>query len=160
MEKISGVYKVTNKITGDFYIGSSKNIKQRWAAEKSPSTWATFPGMKLYQAIISYGLENFEFEIIEETDKLKEREQYWIEQLSPTYNNRRAKDLDISRNKKTVEDWQKTNRNRYMSNYKEYCNKLCLYEGKVITFKALTMRFIRHHIPHPNKEAKKYLIAN
>lgn len=27
--KISGVYKITNNITGDFYIGSSKNIKQR-----------------------------------------------------------------------------------------------------------------------------------
>ena len=39
MNKISGVYKITNNITGDCYIGSSSNIKQRWAAEKSPSTW-------------------------------------------------------------------------------------------------------------------------
>ena len=139
MEKISGVYKITNKITGDFYIGSSKNIKQRWAAEKSPSTWATFPGMKLYQAISSYGLENFEFEIVEETDKLKEREQYWIGQLNPSYNNRRSKDLDIPRHKKTIEDWQSVNKNRYRSNYKKYADRLCLYEGKVIKFKALTM---------------------
>ena len=29
-EKISGVYKITNTITGDFYIGSSKNVKKRW----------------------------------------------------------------------------------------------------------------------------------
>ena len=28
MNKISGVYKITNTITGDFYIGSSKNIKK------------------------------------------------------------------------------------------------------------------------------------
>lgn len=30
MEKICGVYKITNTVTGDFYIGSSKNAKQRW----------------------------------------------------------------------------------------------------------------------------------
>ena len=116
--------------------------------------------MKLYQAISSYGLDNFEFEIIEETDKLKEREQYWIEQLNPSYNDRRAKDLDVTRNKKVVEDWQKAHKNRCMSNYKKYYGRLCLYEGKIITLKTLTMRFIRHHIPHPTKMAKKYLLSN
>ena len=30
MNKISAVYKITNTITGDFYIGSSKNVKKRW----------------------------------------------------------------------------------------------------------------------------------
>ena len=30
--KISGVYKITNTVTGDFYIGSSKNIERRWKA--------------------------------------------------------------------------------------------------------------------------------
>lgn len=29
MNKISGVYRIVNIVTGDFYIGSSKNIKQR-----------------------------------------------------------------------------------------------------------------------------------
>lgn len=27
MNKISAVYKITNTVTGDFYIGSSKNAK-------------------------------------------------------------------------------------------------------------------------------------
>ena len=27
--EISGVYKITNIVTNDFYIGSSKNVKQR-----------------------------------------------------------------------------------------------------------------------------------
>ena len=30
MNKISGIYKITNIITGDFYIGSSKDVKKRW----------------------------------------------------------------------------------------------------------------------------------
>ena len=28
MNKISGVYKITNTVTGEFYIGSSKNIEK------------------------------------------------------------------------------------------------------------------------------------
>ena len=54
MGKISGVYKITNTITGDFYIGSSKNIKQRWSVHKSPSRWKSVSGMLLYQAFLAY----------------------------------------------------------------------------------------------------------
>ena len=43
MEKISAVYKITNKITGDFYIGSSKDVKIRWAHHKCKSTWKNNP---------------------------------------------------------------------------------------------------------------------
>ena len=39
MKKIIGVYRIINTVTGDFYIGSSKNIKQRWAEHKCDSTW-------------------------------------------------------------------------------------------------------------------------
>lgn len=34
MNKISAVYKITNTITNDFYIGSSKNVKVRWIDHK------------------------------------------------------------------------------------------------------------------------------
>lgn len=30
-EIISGVYKITNTVTGDFYIGSSKDVKSIYA---------------------------------------------------------------------------------------------------------------------------------
>lgn len=39
MNKVSGVYKITNTVTGDFYIGSSKNVKRRWTEHKCPSNW-------------------------------------------------------------------------------------------------------------------------
>lgn len=39
MNKISGVYKITNTVTGDFYIGSSKDVETRWVKHKSPSRW-------------------------------------------------------------------------------------------------------------------------
>ena len=35
--KISGIYKITNTITNDFYIGSSKDVKQRCKAKMDSS---------------------------------------------------------------------------------------------------------------------------
>ena len=145
--KISGVYKITNNITGDFYIGSSKNIKYRWANHKSPSQWKHQPNSKLYKDIASYGLDNFTFEVLEETADLKEREQYWIEHLKPSYNNNWAQGQDAERYKETHK--------RYT---KDYYNRLCFYEGETLTLDALSRRFFLQGIPHPCKEAKKYLI--
>ena len=156
MKKISGVYKITNNITGDFYIGSSRDIKIRWKNHKAPSTWANNPGMKLYKEFIKYGLDSFTFEIIEETDNLREREQYFIDLLEPTYNNVRANGLDIERYKEYQQSEKyKDTRRKYM---KKYRSQLCLYEGETLTLNALKIRFYRQGIPYPTLEAKKYLL--
>lgn len=121
MEKISGVYKITNTITGDFYIGSSKDVKQRWANHKCPSALKKHPNNPLYKDMKKYGVDKFELQIVEEVeiDSLKEKEQQFIEKLKPTYNSNRAKGLDIERYKKyhksdKCKDYQK----QYL---KEYC---------------------------------------
>ena len=174
----SGVYKITNNITGDFYIGSSNDVRSRWAAHKSPSAHKRQPNSKLYKDMASYGLDNFTFEIIEKTDNLKEREQYYIEQLKPIYNNNWAQGLDIERRKETTrrysKEWRKAHRDRHLAkmkdyNYthrdeilvksKDYYSRLCLYEGETLTLSALSKRFCRQGIPHPTLEAKKYLIV-
>ena len=101
-EKIIGVYKITNTVTGDFYIGSSKNIKSRWADHKCQSTWNRCSNNQLYKDMEKYGVDKFVFEIVEEveSEKLKETEQKFIEMMKPTYNNYRANGLDIERYKK------------------------------------------------------------
>ena len=78
--KICGVYKITNTITGDFYIGSSKNIKNRWTAHKCKSTWNKCPNNQLYLDMQKYGVDKFVFEILEEAEieQLKEKEQQFI----------------------------------------------------------------------------------
>lgn len=152
--KISGVYKITNTITGDFYIGSSKNIKKRWVSHKSPSTWIRYPNVKLYQDIAQFGLNNFKFETLEETNNLREREQYWINILNPIYNNYRAKGQDIER----YREWNKSHHNKYLIYHKEYKSRLCSYEGEILTLNALTIRFHKQGINHPTQEAKKYLL--
>ena len=165
--KISAVYKITNTITGDFYIGSSNDVKRRWKAHKWPSSWKRFPNNQMYIDIQKYGVEKFDFEVIEEAEigQLKEKEQQFIETLKPTYNQMNAKGLDIERkkeyNKEYQKEYQKTDkRKKYQKEYdKEHENQLCFYNGETLTLCALRTRFRRQGITHPTTEAKKYLIG-
>ena len=86
--KIIGVYKITNTVTGDFYIGSSKDVKRRWRDHKCHSVWKNYPNKQLYQDMQKYGIDKFDFQVIEEVESeyLKETEQKFIETLKPTYN--------------------------------------------------------------------------
>ena len=147
--KIIGIYKITNTITNDFYIGSSKNIKERWVYHKCPSTWKRYSNSLMYLDMKRYGTDKFVFEILEvvEIDSLKETEQQFIETLKPTYNQMNAKGWDTERYKE---------RNRKSCN--KYNNQLCLYNNETLTLNALSMRFWRMGIPHPVLEAKKYII--
>ena len=160
--KIAGVYKITNIITGDFYIGSSKDIKYRWAIHKCVSVWKQRPGMKLYQAFIKYGLNSFTFDIIEETTDLHNRQQYYIEQLKPAYNDRHADGIDVKRRKETsrqcCKEWHKVHRDEQLAKKKDYNNRLCLYEDETLTLNTLSARFRKQGIAHPYKKAMKYLL--
>ena len=196
--KISAVYKITNTVTGDFYIGSSKNIKQRWAVHKCQSKWKECPNNQMYLDMQKYGVDKFVFEILAEVevDSLKEAEQQFIELLKPTYNSCNAKGLNIERRKEYKKEYNKEyektdKRKKYKEEYqkeyhktdkykeyqkeyqqsdkykehqkefyKEYNNQLCCYNGEILTLCALSKRFQRAGIPHPQIEAKKYLLNN
>ena len=149
MEKISAVYKIVNTVTGDFYIGSSKNVKRRWVKHKCPSTLGQHPNSKLYQDMQKYGLDKFIFQILApvEPEYLKQVEQELIDMLHSTYNNNRANGWDIERRIETN-----------MKNNKKYFSQLCFYYGETLTLGALGARFRRAGIKHPTLEAKKYLL--
>ena len=156
--KICAVYKITNIITNDFYIGSSNNIKRRWKDHKCKSTWNKCPNNPMYLDMKKYGVDKFEFEIIAEAEveQLKEKEQQFIETLKPTYNNINAKGLDIERQKEHEKSEKGKETHRKAS--KKYDNQLCLYNGQTLTLNALRKRFWKAGIPHPTVEAKKYLL--
>ena len=84
MRKISGVYKIENIITSDFYIGSSKDVKRRWKEHKCPSTWNKYPNSLMYHDMQKYGTDKFDFQLLEEVEieHLKETEQKFIEKLN------------------------------------------------------------------------------
>jgi len=85
-EQICGVYKITNIINGKIYIGQSVDIERRWRQHKkigrnlSEDKYSRDYDKVLYRAMRKYGVDSFEFSIIEECDEseLYEREQYWI----------------------------------------------------------------------------------
>lgn len=63
-----GIYKITNTINGKSYIGQSKDIHKRWKREINDSTNINsnsynYPLMKAFR---KYGIDNFNFDIIEE----------------------------------------------------------------------------------------------
>ena len=169
--KISGIYKITNTVTGDCYIGSSKDVKKRWNEHKCPSSWKRLPNSQLYQDMRKYGVDKFIFEILAEVeiDKLKEKEQQFIEKLKPIYNNYRANGRDFERKKERNREYKKSEKyKKYNKKYEktekrkkakeEYQNQLCSYNGETITLNALSIRFLRAGIINPTQEAKKYIL--
>lgn len=77
-----GIYKITNLKNNMCYIGQAVNISDRWKQHIRRGIGADTPTRnKLYPAMLSFGVENFSFEIIEECErgKLNEKEQYWQE---------------------------------------------------------------------------------
>lgn len=84
MEKICGIYKITNKINQKCYIGQSVDIYNRWKKEISNSA----EKYSIQYALQKYGIENFTFEILETCfpEQLNDREQYWINHYN-SYNN-------------------------------------------------------------------------
>ena len=69
-----GIYKITKKENGKSYIGQSNDIERRFSEHK------TKIDIPIEIAIKKYGVDAFNFEVIEECslDKLDEREKYWI----------------------------------------------------------------------------------
>ena len=77
-----GIYKITNIITDECYIGQSVDIYKRWNDHcKCGLGIDTPPGNKLYKSIQEYGLENFTFELLTTCNQteLNEKERYFIE---------------------------------------------------------------------------------
>ena len=162
--KISGVYKITNTVTKDFYIGSSKDVKHRWACHQCPSTWKNHPNNPMYLDMEKYGTDKFVFQILEEVEieSLKNAEQQFIEKLQPTYNSNRANGFDVERYKEYQKEYKKEyyKYDKYKEYQKKYDNQLCCYNGETLTLHALYLRFSRAGIEHPTLEAKRYIIKN
>lgn len=102
-----GIYKITNKTNNHSYIGQSVQIETRWNNHKiaafNPNDKAyEYP---LYRAFRKYGIENFNFEVIEECsrDQLNEKENYWIKYYNPEYNQTLGGDAHIIPQKLTFE---------------------------------------------------------
>lgn len=85
-EIIMGIYKITNIKNGKFYIGSSKDIQNRWNKHIYHLNRKDHINKKIQNAWNKYGADSFHFEIIdtiENVEELEELEQTYIDILTP-----------------------------------------------------------------------------
>lgn len=83
-----GVYQITNVANGNFYIGSSFNIRKRLADHRQRLDNNKHGNQHLQRAWAKYGEDSFTFETILLCDKSMTLycEQELLEQLKPAYN--------------------------------------------------------------------------
>ena len=80
------IYKITNKVNNKCYIGQTmKTAQERWK-EHQQHAFGSHPNdinKTLYKAIRKYGIENFDFEVIQDNietyEQLDKAEIYWID---------------------------------------------------------------------------------
>lgn len=83
------IYMIENQINGKKYIGKTDRddpyIRFKEHIYNSRQQNGEYDHYPLYRAINKYGVENFTFNIIEETDNTSEREIYWIAYYNTYY---------------------------------------------------------------------------
>lgn len=156
MNKIIGVYKITNTATGDFYIGSSIDVTRRWQQHTQLSTWKEKTN-KMYKDMQTYGVDKFVLSMIIPVQEqyLKQVEQELIELLRPTYNKLRADGWD---SKYTKQKYQKSEKGKQTD--LNYRHRLCFYNGETIFCSTLAKKLKKQGCKHPYLEAKKYLLGS
>ena len=79
----SGVYYITNKVTNETYIGSSKDINRRWKVHKSKKV-----NTKISLSIQQYGWDNHVAGVITYCDinEAKKLEKEYLDYLQPKLN--------------------------------------------------------------------------
>lgn len=84
-QKRCGVYKITNSVNGKLYVGSSKDIDNRWKQHIDALEKGEHGNTHLQNAWSLYGKNNFKFEIVEECEPQAqfEREQFYLDALYP-----------------------------------------------------------------------------
>lgn len=150
--KMIGVYKITNKVNGKMYIGGSINMESRRIDHFKPSRINRFKHLPLYEAMIKFGRENFEFEILEEVtkEKLDNREEYYIDKYNTVddgYNVVRTAynlhDEEFSKahsarlRERNLKNWQDPEYREHMTNSSREYQKTVPYEKRLNAIKGL-----------------------
>lgn len=81
---ISGIYCITNSISGRVYVGSARDTKQRWGAHRYKLARGTHHSPAFQRSWNKHGAAAFTFEIleiVEDRSLLFEREQCWMDML-------------------------------------------------------------------------------
>ncbi len=82
---IGYIYTITNKINDKQYVGQTINPGKRWRQHRNDDIHYDIVLGRVFR---KYGVENFEFNIIEEcaNEQMSERERFWIRELHTCVN--------------------------------------------------------------------------
>jgi group I intron endonuclease len=116
------IYTITNKVNNKVYVGQTvqENPKMRWYSHQADAR----NGKKthLYDSIRKYGVDNFEWVVIDSTAKdineLNDKEKYYLneyKQRGTVYNNREAGDNRLH-SKESIEKMRRVHKERHANN--------------------------------------------
>lgn len=117
-QEVMGIYKITNTITRESYIGYSTNIYARWHEHKHCLERRRHINGRLQNSFNTYGIGAFTHEILIECEleKLQSWEQWFIDTLCPEFNivthSNAPNEKKIAKMKHRQEKWEK-----FMENY-------------------------------------------
>lgn len=113
MNIVSGVYVITNTVTGHRYIGSAVDLRHRWSRHKYELNAGKHYNPHLQRAWDKYGANCFMFSILEYCNilQLLFREQFYLDTLHPEYNI--AKYADAPTRGKSLTDEQKEKHRKF-----------------------------------------------
>lgn len=77
---MTGIYKFQNKLNNKVYIGQSINVSDRYTYHMKQSKGNAKNKLVLHKALLKYGIDNFDFEVlcICPKEDLNIQEKYWI----------------------------------------------------------------------------------
>jgi group I intron endonuclease len=84
-----GIYRIVCLPSGHCYVGSSQDTRKRWHLHRCALRHGKHHSFVLQRAWDKHGEQAFTIEILEPVEdpgKLRAREQFWLDTLSPKYN--------------------------------------------------------------------------
>lgn len=95
MKKEFVIYTATNKINGKIYVGKTYNFEKR----RKEHFYDINDDIPFHRALKKYGIENFEWKIIDcakTDDEIKEKEIYWIKKLNTCIRSKNSNGYNIT----------------------------------------------------------------
>lgn len=152
LPKGGGIYKIENNITGEVYIGSTKNFIKRLTNHRKDLLKGYHNNRKLFRAVITYGLLNFSFEPLEYCEDLSNNNLFRLEGLYSTKYNSIEEGYNLnnipkpSKNQKAISKKLTTKAGRRISESKLSNRSILGKEyrvidpnGQIINIKNLTL---------------------
>jgi hypothetical protein len=105
MEKKVIIYKISNSVNNDLYVGSTtQSLKQRFTKHISRTKNEKYKNIKLHKIMNEIGIDKFKIELLEETEFINKEEQLklenkYIKELKPVLNSQLASDKCLEHNK-------------------------------------------------------------